>query len=75
MTFLFECLTRTLGPVTGGNLENNRLQRVLLLPMESSKPAQVAQAATKKIDRKKESGIRYMVPSSNHDSTERGDLD
>ena len=43
--------------------------------MESSKPAQVAQAATKKIDRKKESGIRYMVPSSNHDSTERGDLD
>ena len=29
----------------------------------------------KKIDRKKESGIRYMVPSSNHDSNERGDLD
>ena len=43
--------------------------------MESSKPAQVAQAATKKIDRKKESEIRYMVPISNHDSTVRGDLD
>ena len=31
----------------------------------------MAQAATKKIDRKKESGIRYMVPSWNHDSNER----
>ena len=36
---------------------------------------QVVQAATKTIDRKKESEIRYMVPSSNHDSTARGDLD
>ena len=38
--------------VTGGNLENNWLQRVLLLPLELSKLAKV-QAATKKIDRKK----------------------
>ena len=43
--------------------------------MESSKPAQVVQAATKKIDRKKGSEIQYMVPSSNHDSTVREDLD
>ena len=42
---------RTMGPVTGENLENNRLQRVLLLPLELSKPAQVVQAATKKIGR------------------------
>ena len=39
--------------VTGGNLENNRLQRVLLFPLELSKPAKVVQAATKKIRRKK----------------------
>ena len=41
------------GSVTGGNLENNRLQRVLLFPLELSKPAKVVQAATKKIRRKK----------------------
>ena len=61
--------------VTGGNLENNRLQRVLLLPLELSKLAKVVQAATKKIGRKKkESEVRYMVPTSNHDSAGRRDL-
>ena len=39
--------------VTGGNLENNRLQRVLLRPLELSKLAKVVQAATKNISRKK----------------------
>ena len=63
-----------MGSVTGGNLENNRLQRVLLLPLELSKPEKVVQAATKKIDRKKESEVRYMVPTSNHDSAGRRDL-
>ena len=54
MTFLsFKCLTGTLSLVTGGNLENNWLQQVLLLSLEYSKPVRVVQAATKKIGRKK----------------------
>ena len=48
-----ECLTRTPGPVIGSNLQNNRLQRVLLLPLELSKPAQAVQVSTKKIGKEK----------------------
>ena len=69
MTFLFECLTRILGLVTGGNLEN----------MESSKPAQVVQAVTRKRSTGKKkaeydtwSQARTMTPMNAETSTTDG---